>query len=236
MGLVAAIGLLAAATTASAAQVFVYNGSSVIPPGGPGASLCGVALCSAGAISDDFRLTLTIADAVTSISHNTAPGAGFKPADFISIVLETDFSQDDGMGGREPAGLTIFQTVSEDGGATNNVLPLFEEFELLIVGGIVTEMRFGFTDTFGPNPRGGMRPDDAFSFGVSFTGTSLGCDPFAGPAPGNGCALSNDPWIRFESGDFDAVPVPIPAAAWLFGSALGMLGWIRRRQVKLNKS
>jgi hypothetical protein len=29
----------------------------------------------------------------------------------------------------------------------------------------------------------------------------------------------------------EIVPVPIPAAAWLFGSALMMLGWIRRRAV-----
>jgi hypothetical protein len=26
------------------------------------------------------------------------------------------------------------------------------------------------------------------------------------------------------------VPVPVPAAVWLFGSALGLLGWIRKRQ------
>jgi hypothetical protein len=24
-------------------------------------------------------------------------------------------------------------------------------------------------------------------------------------------------------------PVPVPAAVWLFGSALGLLGWMRRR-------
>lgn len=28
---------------------------------------------------------------------------------------------------------------------------------------------------------------------------------------------------------FEVTPVPIPAAVWLFGSALGMLGWMRRR-------
>jgi len=29
-----------------------------------------------------------------------------------------------------------------------------------------------------------------------------------------------------------ASPVPVPAAVWLFGSALGLLGWMRRKNVK----
>ena len=28
---------------------------------------------------------------------------------------------------------------------------------------------------------------------------------------------------------FVTIPVPVPAAVWLFGSALGLLGWVRRR-------
>jgi hypothetical protein len=33
-------------------------------------------------------------------------------------------------------------------------------------------------------------------------------------------------WVRFEA---SATMVPVPAAAWLFASGLGLLGWMRRR-------
>jgi len=37
------------------------------------------------------------------------------------------------------------------------------------------------------------------------------------------------PDIQRGLGDLTIQVVPIPAAAWLFGSALGLLGWVRRR-------
>ena len=33
----------------------------------------------------------------------------------------------------------------------------------------------------------------------------------------------------FDNASFDQVVIPVPAAVWLFGSALGLLGWIRRK-------
>lgn len=34
---------------------------------------------------------------------------------------------------------------------------------------------------------------------------------------------------QFYIDSFDATVVPIPPAVWLFGSALGLLGWMKRR-------
>jgi hypothetical protein len=47
----------------------------------------------------------------------------------------------------------------------------------------------------------------------------------------NGWSLSDSsiiPGVTYGSASVGA-PVPVPAAAWLFGSALGMLAWVRRR-------
>lgn len=37
--------------------------------------------------------------------------------------------------------------------------------------------------------------------------------------------------VSYGSALVEVVPIPVPAAAWLFGSALGLLGWVRRRQI-----
>ena len=43
-------------------------------------------------------------------------------------------------------------------------------------------------------------------------------------------AFSGDAWAVHDGNPGTAV-VPVPAAVWLFGSALGLLGWVRRRRV-----
>lgn len=37
--------------------------------------------------------------------------------------------------------------------------------------------------------------------------------------------------VDYGSATVTINPIPVPAAVWLFGSALGLLGWMRRRQI-----
>jgi hypothetical protein len=46
---------------------------------------------------------------------------------------------------------------------------------------------------------------------------------------GNFFKSSNGYALAVRSGDVAASVVPVPAAVWLFGSALGFLGWMRRK-------
>ena len=85
----------------------------------------------------------------------------------------------------------------------------------------------------------GADPDQiASGENVTFVLNIAGTGPFAdtdfirlsSTPPGSTEALAS---IKFTGGPGDdsafGAVVPVPAAAWLFGSALGLMGWIRRR-------
>lgn len=52
-----------------------------------------------------------------------------------------------------------------------------------------------------------------------------------GPAGGAGSQNPNPTHVRVEFTEATSSVVPVPAAAWLFGSALAGLGWVRRKNI-----
>ncbi|MBT78662.1 MAG: hypothetical protein CL798_10790 [Chromatiales bacterium] len=84
--------------------------------------------------------------------------------------------------------------------------------------GLATSQTIGGDDMV---TAGGPRDITAYDFSLSsWDGTTL--------IIGNGVAVgSNSGGLRGEAMIFTT---PVPAAAWLFGSALGLLGWARRRK------
>jgi hypothetical protein len=66
---------------------------------------------------------------------------------------------------------------------------------------------------------------------VPLHGTTKGFTTFNPNATGEynfAMQVSRDGW-GVENVRMDVQVVPVPAAAWLFGGALGALGWLRRR-------
>ncbi len=90
--------------------------------------------------------------------------------------------------------------------------------------GLATSLTLGGDDVF----TGGPQTVSAFDLGLMlWDGTTL----VIGNGAGLGAPLGGEQ-ICFSTDGSSAgcgILVPVPAAAWLFGSALGLLGWARRR-------
>ena len=210
--LFAAAVLSVAATQASAANVFTISGDSTAA-----ATLCGIIGCSSGAVANDLVINITLDAGLTSYH-----GVGTAGTGLVSLQILTD----NGLGG----GLTQFINIAA-GGIPAFVDPFhYFDFDSDAGGNVV----WGMAWAGGAQPIGYLAADGSSAFGVG----GLACDPVTGA----GCPFSDNPLmsqgtISSDDGHFATyaftapAAVPVPAAAWLFGSAmLGLVGVGRKRR------
>lgn len=214
------------------------------------ASLCGLALVSTVGYASPISGTFT--GIVTSASDPGQASFGRDPAAWVGKTVSGTFSFDlstPGIGDANPdAGAFTFSPVPGPGPFVEFVSVVVEidgQSFVSQTAGLGTVL---FGDVVGLDPTT-FAPQDS---GVSFLGrTVLGFDAFWSPGGigFDGTSLALDP-AKFLSGfgivedlrtgspgragliRFDVTSVavvPVPAAAWLFASGLGVMGWLRRR-------
>jgi hypothetical protein len=121
----------------------------------------------------------------------------------------------------------------------------FDKQDQTFLGGSVSLK--GAIDAFGIGKNTLLMSADITGFNIlndnflwGFNTTNIFCDPILEAAIGS-CTSSESVYIELDSAfsglfqsnfrttGFATTTIPVPAAAWLFGSALGLLGWVRRR-------
>ncbi len=232
--LIVALVLLAVSTSAGAIQVYLTN-FSVVTNGGVVNGLNSNSatwfwdgsanLTSTGNLLTAFHVggmpaaALIIADSVTDLSINT--GTGTATATSYECIEGTflpavGFS---GCGNYSFGANYVDESTTVWGTAPGFTLP----------GTDVSRTLSGDDTSFG-------LPQDISIYDMNLTswdGTTLVIDNFTFTAKGGDPAPTGGSSMTFSIVN----PVPIPAAVYLFGSALGLLGWMRRsRRVLSSRS
>ena len=144
---------------------------------------------------------------------------GIRNLDIQGTAYDVIFEHSTGPhNGRQPGDIFIDEAAAT--AATDAINAALNSVGTIQAVGTTKDHRFIVPWEFDTNPCG--------SQGSTGTCTREG-RLFGGSWNNSFHELDSEGFVPIEIARFSAAVVPVPAAAWLFGSALGLLAWIRKR-------
>jgi len=169
--------------------------------------------------------------------HNPS---GFDPDLFTGRnlgFLTTSAVDADAVNARQPQGANGFQTTGADVGFRSFVQGVNLKTDGAPVGNVAANLAATFVPgDAGFHDQGGFGRDRTFGFDAEGKGLGSAVDFFFISIDDRDGLVSAQPellgkWMLSATGDLSFAPVPVPAAAWLMGSAvIGLAGAARRRR------
>jgi hypothetical protein len=140
-------------------------------------------------------------------------------SDLVGMIGEYSFNDGNNVVTNANSNVVGFDVIAD---ASGNILEWSLQVErILTTPGDMYNTPYDWFDlTISTTNYGGSEADSAYLWQCPPSSNICGIGPYEGSA-----SVSNNSgaWIKTSA-------VPIPAAAWLFGSALAGLGWMRRKQ------
>jgi hypothetical protein len=200
-----------------------FTTTEAVPTGTP--SYADTGLFSDNMLRNDSAADGTFTAEKTILTLNNLASHTMIDIDFALAIIDS-WDSTDGGGGNSPDffnvtvdGKSIFQETYANASGT---VSYADPDSTLVAQG---DLGFISTNAFFTNDRAYDSSIDS-SFFVAHSGNTLTIEWFASGSGWQGPA--DESW---GMDNLTVTIVPIPATVWLFGSALGLVGWLRRRRV-----